>query len=343
MLNSVYKFSTVKVLALVAGIFFVSGPVDVLPQAALTEPAPTLQRGILLVKENKPDAAIVVLKTVTSQHKQVAEAWYYLGFAYLQKSDLKKARSALEKAIKVKRDYAPALTALGYSLLRLGKVKEAREVIERSLAVQPINADAHYTLGVIQLRLGNRDEALRLAELAIKENPLLPDAYLLKSQSIVYFRSAAIFVLEDEVKEDRRSRYQEAAEALEKYLKMVPASDRSPLWQDQLESLRAYSQPSDHPEIFTGKQVTTRIQITSKPEPEYTSLARDQQVMGTVVLKSVFTAEGEVKYILVVAGLPSGLTENAIKAARRIKFRPAIKDGRPVSMWIQLEYNFNLY
>jgi len=38
-----------------------------------------------------------------------------------------------------------------------------------------------------------------------------------------------------------------------------------------------------------------------------------------------------------------GLTTEAVKAARLIKFHPAIKDGQPVSMSIQLEYNFNLY
>jgi hypothetical protein len=38
-----------------------------------------------------------------------------------------------------------------------------------------------------------------------------------------------------------------------------------------------------------------------------------------------------------------GLTEQAIKAARRIKFIPATKDGQPVSTYIQLEYNFNLF
>ncbi len=33
----------------------------------------------------------------------------------------------------------------------------------------------------------------------------------------------------------------------------------------------------------------------------------------------------------------------AVRAARRIKFVPATRDGRPVSQFIQIEYNFNLY
>lgn len=44
-----------------------------------------------------------------------------------------------------------------------------------------------------------------------------------------------------------------------------------------------------------------------------------------------------------VSSLPHGLTEQAIAAARQIKFTPALKDGRPVSRQVQLEYNFNLY
>ena len=66
-------------------------------------------------------------------------------------------------------------------------------------------------------------------------------------------------------------------------------------------------------------------------------------VMGTVVLKVVFSADGSVNNIRTVSGLPSGLTERAIDAARKIKFIPAIKDGKYVPMWMQLEYNFNLY
>ena len=80
-----------------------------------------------------------------------------------------------------------------------------------------------------------------------------------------------------------------------------------------------------------------------KPEPTYTEQARQNQVMGTVVLKAVFSADGSVKNIKVVSGLPYGLTEKAIDAASKIKFIPARKDGKNVSMLMTLEYNFNLF
>jgi TonB family protein len=95
--------------------------------------------------------------------------------------------------------------------------------------------------------------------------------------------------------------------------------------------------------IFTGKDVTSKARLISKPEPQYTEDARKNQITGTVVLKVVFSSSGQVTNIRTVSGLPYGLTERAIAAARQIKFVPATKDGHQVSMWMQLEYNFNLY
>jgi len=99
----------------------------------------------------------------------------------------------------------------------------------------------------------------------------------------------------------------------------------------------------DYSKIFTGKDVTTKARLISKPEPQYTEDARKNQIVGTVVLKCVFSSSGQVTGISVRSGLPYGLTERAIAAARNIKFEPATKDGHKVSMWMQLEYNFNLY
>jgi TonB family protein len=99
----------------------------------------------------------------------------------------------------------------------------------------------------------------------------------------------------------------------------------------------------DYSKIFTGKDVTSKARLISKPEPQYTEDARKNQIVGTVVLKVVFASSGQVTNIRTVSGLPYGLTERAIAAARQIKFVPATKDGHQVSMWMQLEYNFNLY
>lgn len=100
---------------------------------------------------------------------------------------------------------------------------------------------------------------------------------------------------------------------------------------------------TDYKRIFTGRDVTQKARVLSKPEPQYTESARKYSVQGTVILRAVFTGSGEVNNIKVVKGLPHGLTERALRAAREIKFSPAQKDGRDVSMFLQLEYNFNLY
>jgi TonB family protein len=95
--------------------------------------------------------------------------------------------------------------------------------------------------------------------------------------------------------------------------------------------------------IFSTKDVTVRPKVMTKPEPRYTEAARQDQVTGTVVIRAVFSMSGTVEDITVVSGLPGGLTDRAVQAARQLRFIPAIKDGRFVSVRMQLEYNFNLY
>jgi TonB family protein len=94
---------------------------------------------------------------------------------------------------------------------------------------------------------------------------------------------------------------------------------------------------------FGGGGMLQRARVLSKPEPQYTEDARKNQITGTVVLRVVFASSGEVVQIRAVSTLPFGLTERAIAAARQIRFEPAMRDGRPVSVSMQLEYNFNLY
>lgn len=95
--------------------------------------------------------------------------------------------------------------------------------------------------------------------------------------------------------------------------------------------------------FYRAAEVEQKARLLTKPEPQYTEEARRNQVSGTVVLRVVFSSSGEVVQIRAVRTLPFGLTERAIAAARQIQFVPAVKGGQPVSVAMQLEYNFNLY
>ena len=94
---------------------------------------------------------------------------------------------------------------------------------------------------------------------------------------------------------------------------------------------------------FSPRDVDEKARVLARPEPQYTEEARENQVEGTVVLRAVFSLTGEVTNIRVVSALPYGLTESSVEAARQLKFTPAMKDGHPVSQYIQIEYKFNLY
>jgi TonB family protein len=95
--------------------------------------------------------------------------------------------------------------------------------------------------------------------------------------------------------------------------------------------------------LSTEETWIEKVRVRMKPEPAYTESARRNGVTGTVVLKCIFGWNGSVYNIVTASSLPDGLTQRAIDAARKIKYLPAVKDGQYVSMWMQLEYNFDLY
>jgi len=59
-----------------------------------------------------------------------------------------------------------------------------------------------------------------------------------------------------------------------------------------------------------------------------------------VVLTAVFCKSGRVTDIRVIEGLPYGVTEQAIEAARQTQFTPAEKDGQPVSQATKFVFKF---
>jgi len=79
-----------------------------------------------------------------------------------------------------------------------------------------------------------------------------------------------------------------------------------------------------------------------KPEPEYSEEARKAKFQGSVLLAIVILADGTTTNIRVIRPLGLGLDEKAIEAVQKWKFRPSMKDGKPVAVSANVEVNFRL-
>ena len=97
------------------------------------------------------------------------------------------------------------------------------------------------------------------------------------------------------------------------------------------------------PPPTTRSSVTQAIQILSKPKATYTDAARTNNVQGSVRLKVTLLANGSVGSITPVTRLPHGLTEQAIAAARSIRFKPKMINGVAQSVVMTFDYGFNIY
>jgi TonB family protein len=87
---------------------------------------------------------------------------------------------------------------------------------------------------------------------------------------------------------------------------------------------------------------TFPAEITFKPRPVYTDEGRQLKIEGEVLLDVVFTANGKINIVKVVRGLGHGLDESAVRAAEKIQYKPALKDGQPADFEAVLHIVFQL-
>jgi TonB family protein len=87
---------------------------------------------------------------------------------------------------------------------------------------------------------------------------------------------------------------------------------------------------------------TTPVEITFKPNPIYTQEARQLKLQGEVLLEVMFGANGQLHVERVVRGLGHGLDEAALDAANKMRFKPALRYGRPVDSTAVIHVVFEL-
>jgi TonB family protein len=83
--------------------------------------------------------------------------------------------------------------------------------------------------------------------------------------------------------------------------------------------------------------------VISSPDPEYPEEARRQGIEGAVRLWLIVDDQGRPREIKVAKQVGYGFDQEAVRAVREWRFKPAMKDGKPVAVQINVEVNFRLY
>jgi TonB family protein len=82
--------------------------------------------------------------------------------------------------------------------------------------------------------------------------------------------------------------------------------------------------------------------IIRKIEPEYTPEAKDDGIEGTVGIRAEVWPDGTAQNIRVAKSLDPGLDQRAVTAVSQWRFKPGMKDGKAVSVYVSIEVNFRL-
>jgi protein TonB len=77
-------------------------------------------------------------------------------------------------------------------------------------------------------------------------------------------------------------------------------------------------------------------------EPEFSEEARKAKFSGNVEVYLWVDPDGKPSHIRVVRGVGMGLDEKAVEAVRQYRFKPAMKDGKPVQVDLYVDVNFQI-
>ena len=99
---------------------------------------------------------------------------------------------------------------------------------------------------------------------------------------------------------------------------------------------------------YTGPNTVYRVAgdvsvplLIHSVEQEYTEAARNAKISGLVLVHLIVETNGNPSHVSVVRGLGMGLDEKAIQAVQQYKFKPGMKNGKPVRVELNISLNFN--
>ncbi len=105
---------------------------------------------------------------------------------------------------------------------------------------------------------------------------------------------------------------------------------------------KADYRPTD-PTVFRQNAVDKKAKLMSVFQPESNEFAQADAVSGMALYHTVIGPDGKPQEIAVARPIGFGLDENAVQSIRKANFEPAIKDGKPVPVLLDLVVEFHIY
>ncbi len=295
----------------------------------------------LNLKNTKKGAS--ALRRATKYDKKNALIWNRLGLVEIELDELKDAKKSFKKAVKFAPTSPTYKTNLAYLYLLGNKYGRVRKLSKQVLELDPKNINAHYFRGVSYLWEGKFEKAISDAEKSIDLDETYTNGYVLKSDSLLfkYGRETQktgdlkrpVFLL------------REALETLNSCLLKCESKNRKGV-ENRLHGLEAFYNFFNRETIdqsTPANQTPIPIKILTKPKPGYTDRARQSNTQGAIRIAVLFGASGRIERTMVLKGLPNGLTQKAVAAAKKITFEPVTENGKPISVVKVVQYSFSIY
>jgi TonB family protein len=89
--------------------------------------------------------------------------------------------------------------------------------------------------------------------------------------------------------------------------------------------------------------VDQKAQLLTSFEPDSNDFAQAAGVAGMALYHTIIGPDGKPGDIAVARPIGFGLDENAVAAIRKAKFSPAVKDGKPVPVMLDLVVQFRIF
>lgn len=163
------------------------------------------QNGLKELWQENWSAALALFQKTKEKNPRFAEAWFYIGYCYVELGRYQDAIDDYKQAIRIKPDYANAHYNLGVTYGKLERWQGAIESFKQAIIIKPDDAKAHCNLGLAYGELGRYRDAVESYKQAIRINP---------DYTVAHFNLGVCY--------GKLGRWQEAVEAYKQVVRIKP-------------------------------------------------------------------------------------------------------------------------